>query len=240
MKRNLYILAAGLLVSSCIEPSDVVTGRARVVFKNQPVAAPAPVAATPSAPKALPPAPKPVVEAPVIEKPIAKKIVEAKPEVIKPDSSSLYVIEMPNQPAPESSETTGSKTFFSQTQPAAVETPAAPAEPKKEQSVIKNQPVTATPATEKKAEEEPAPFFSQNQNAPTITTSPAGIAPVPAPTPTTSTQPRTVSPSVAQQQPSTTSPTASQYRTPQSTLPTKRTYPIMPGQNRGLRNRSSF
>ncbi|MBR2145371.1 MAG: hypothetical protein IJ956_07505, partial [Akkermansia sp.] len=62
MKRNLYLIAAGLVLCSCTEPGDVVTGYARIITKNQPVvsvpvAKPSPVSAPVAAPA---PAPTPM------------------------------------------------------------------------------------------------------------------------------------------------------------------------------------
>ena len=44
---------------------------------------------------------------------------------------------------------------------------------------------------------------------------------------------------VSQQQPAVTAPAAPNWNTPQRVNPQKRAYPIMPGQNRGLRNRKA-
>ena len=60
MKRNLYLLSIGLVLCSCSEPTDVVTGHARVITKS----APAPVAAPVAAAVVAEPAPAPEIVTP--------------------------------------------------------------------------------------------------------------------------------------------------------------------------------
>ena len=62
MKRTPYLLALGIILCSCSEPGDVVTGRARVVMKNVPAPelAPLPVFEETPAP-AIAAAPAPVI-----------------------------------------------------------------------------------------------------------------------------------------------------------------------------------
>ena len=106
--------------------------------------------------------------------------------------------------------------------------------------VSQNQPVVSAPASAeiKKPEvtlPEPRivkPAVSQNQP---VVTSPAPIA-TEKPQVTTS-APITVKPKVSQNQPATTAPRGVNYRNSATGQPVKRKYPIMPGQNRGLRNR---
>ena len=150
-------------------------------------------------------------------------------------------------PAPEPIRETPSKPVIAQNQPVTTEPAAAPAAPAPEEKPVEIQskpsPEPPAPAAEEKTA---TPFFSQQQkNAEVIETKPAPTpvqvttpAPVPAPKPLAVIPARKVKPAVSQRQPATTSP-GSYYRTPQTISPARRSYPIMPGQNRGLKNRYS-
>ena len=194
MKRNLYLLTAGLVLCSCTEPGDVVTGYARIVTKSSPVAppvvqpAPAPVQAAPVA--TVRPAPSaPVKEQFVIEAP-----------VIQPEPIA--------QPAPAPVAT--QPTIITKPAPAAVA--AAPAPVVYPPVVSQQQPVVTTPA--------PAPAPAATQKPVAQVTHPVYSAPV------------------SQQQPVLSTPPARvDWNSPRQVAPKKRDYPIMPGQNRGLRNR---
>lgn len=177
MKRNLYLLSLGLVMCSCTEPGDIVTGHARIVLKNQPA----------------------VVEAPApIQEPVAT-------------------------PAPE---------------PVATPAPVAEEQPALEQKAPSSAEPAPAPAVEKKGT---TSLFGQQQKEGSTPVSTAEAAPAPAPKPApAAAQPRVIKPSVSQMQPKTTTPRGVHYSTPQVTQPAKRTYPIMPGQNRGLKNRYSY
>lgn len=294
MKRNLYLLSLGLVLCSCSEQYDVVTGHARVITKSTPV-----IEATP--------APEPVISAPVIET-VAEVTPAPAPEIVAAEPVAAPAIEekpssviSQNQPAltepTPAPEVVAATPLFAQSQPettepaqpviiaaepaatqAATEEVAKPA-PKEEEKpapvISQNQPMTSEPAPAPEVKQEPAPVIAQQQP---VTTSPAPapqeevkkptqvvaqpqpstVTPAPAPAqpqvyvqaaqdkpiiitktqpaPTVTAQPLMVKPSVvkpnpvAQQQP--------RYSTPQA-QPKKRSYPVMPGQNRGLRRRDN-
>lgn len=234
MKRNLYLLSIGLVMCSCTEPGDVVTGHARILLKNQPtvVAVPAPEAVAPPAPAPEPeatPAPAPKTVATPAPEPVEEKPVLAQNQPVTTEPTPA--------PAEES-------TVIAQKQPASAEpAPAPKAEPTVETmpAPVTQEPVEVksvvqpapAPVEEKKTA---TPFFSQQQkDAAAIATKPT---PAPAPAPVA--QPRVVKPTVSQQQPATTTPRGVNYRTPQVTQPVRRSFPIMPGQNRGLKNRYNY
>ena len=290
MKRNLYLLSIGLVLCSCSEPTDVVTGHARIIMKNTPVVAPAPVAevaapvvvTAPELPKAdyVVEKPTPVVSQnqPVTKEPApAPTIIEEKPAPA-PVAQNQPVTTEP-APAPTIIEEKPAPAPVAQNQPVTTEPSPAPAPVEVDKPVIQRKPVTeavaapapvekkpvATPVAQNQpATTEPAPatkpaaaasaatIVSQTQpgSATIITSTPAPIvtpvaaavpAPVAAPAPKpVATQPQVVRPAVSQQQPRTTAPTSSGYRTPQTYQSKKRSFPIMPGQNRGLKNRYSY
>lgn len=107
MKRNLYLIAAGLVLASCTEPGDVVTGYARVITRNQPVMAtpvakpapaPAPVAVTQPAPEqyqvVTEPAPQP------ISQPERAVVSQNQPIVAAPAAAPAPAPEVVVKPAP--------------------------------------------------------------------------------------------------------------------------------------------
>lgn len=268
MKRNLYLLSLGLVLCSCSEQYDVVTGHARIITKSTPV-----IEATP--------VPEPVISAPVIET-VAEVTPAPAPEIVAAEPVAAPAIEekpssviSQNQPAltepTPAPEVVAATPLFAQSQPetsepaqsviiaaepaatqAATEEVAKPA-PKEEVKpapvIAQNQPTTSEPDPAPEVKQETAPVIAQQQQP--VTTSPAPAQPqvyVPAaqdkpiiitktqPAPTVTAQPLMVKPSVvkpnpvAQQQP--------RYSTPQA-RPKKRSYPVMPGQNRGLRRRDN-
>ena len=264
MKRNLYLLSIGLVLCSCSEPTDVVTGHARIIMKNTPVVAPAPVAevaapvvvTAPELPKAdyVVEKPTPVVSQnqPVTTEPApAPTIIEEKPAPAPVAQNQPVTTEPSPAPAPVEVD----KPVI-QRKPV-TETVAAPAPVEKKPvatPVAQNQPATTepAPATKPAAAASAATIVSQTQpgGATIISSTPAPVvtpvaaavpAPVAAPAPKpVATQPQVVRPAVSQQQPRTTAPTSSGYRTPQTYQSKKRSFPIMPGQNRGLKNRYSY
>lgn len=206
MKRNLYLLTLGLVLCSCSEPGDVVTGHARIVLKTDP--APVATVAEVPTPEVVTPAPEVVTPAPVdpapapepvIDEPETSAVAQNQPVTTEPEPAST--------PQPFFSQKQSEATVITSTQPTApvVETPAP--EPKVTVHAPQPKPVVTAPA--------PKPQVIQ--------------APAPKPAP--------AKPVVTQQQPRATVPAGTSYYAPQTVQPKKRTYPIMPGQNRGLRNR---
>lgn len=205
MKRNLYLLAMGVILCSCSDNTDIVTGRATVVLKN-PVTTTAPVVATPEA------APLPIAAAPV-----ATSVAEAQ-KAPEPEVKVAEATEVPAAPKEDDERVQDTGFFLSQNQTETKEIPPAPAP-----AVSAPAPAVQTVA--------PAPVASTPATATVIT-------PTPAPTPkpaisTLNTSPHTTGTSVRQNQPRTLAPYGHNY----SNEPVKRSYPIMPGQNRGLRSR---
>lgn len=176
MKYKILSLSFALVLCSCTEPGDVVTGHARIVsWPPQAVApAPQPVVVTPAPAPQTPPASKPVPEPTVRKAPTAPVAVPG----------AQYVVQH-HEPAPAAA----------QKQPRVL--PPAPA-----------------PAPQ------PAPYTQPQPVAQAV-----------------SIYQSTDSSPVAQNQPATTPPPGVQWHTPQL-RPQKKKYPIMPGQNRGLRNRN--
>lgn len=257
MKKNLYLLSCGILLCSCSEPTDVVTGHARIILSNSaPVVTP--VAASPLS---LAPAPQQKVEEPA---PAATAETVVEPQVeekAQPSKNSLFAQNQPKVEQPASPVETAVVQAPTPEIKTEISVPAAPeikpvaetAAPAAEEAVktteelvvkstpvSQNQPVVSAPASAeiKKPEvtlPEPRivkPAVSQNQP---VVTSPAPIA-TEKPQVTTS-APITVKPKVSQNQPATTAPRGVNYRNSATGQPVKRKYPIMPGQNRGLRNR---
>lgn len=274
MKRNLYLLSLGLVLCSCSEQYDVVTGHARIITKSTPVieAAPAaePVIAAPAIETVAEMTPAPEI---VTEEPAPVPAVEEKPASVV--SQNQPALTEP-APAPEAAATP----LFAQSQPETAE-PAqpviiaaeqAPVETPKEEAkpapvITQNQPATSEPAPAPEVKQDSATASAAPQEEVKKTTpvvaqqQPAAVTPPPAPAqpqvyvpaanqdkpiiitktqpaPTVTAQPLMVKPEgvkpkttpVAQQQP--------RYSTPQ-TQPKKRSYPVMPGQNRGLRRRDN-
>lgn len=233
MKKSFYLLSSGILLCSCSEPTDVVTGHARILLSNS-----APVVTTAATSLTLAPAQQPKVEAPVVQAPPAEAVAETtSQEQEEPAKTTLFTQNQPEvkQPAPPV-EITEIQAPTPEVNPAAEITTSVPENmvQKKEEAeakispVAQNQPTVSTPAP---AEQE-KPAVSQNQP---VITPPALEA---AEKPQVSTPaPVTVKPRVSQNQPATTAPRGVNYRNITTGQPVKRKYPIMPGQNRGLRNR---
>lgn len=217
MKKNLYLLSIGMLVCSCSEPGDVVTGHARVLFKNAPapvVSSPGPGARLTIAPKPVAPAPEVVAPKPVAEKPApapepARVVAQKQPVTTEPTPAPE--LKPAPAPAPEAEKKT--------------EAPSLPA-------LRQNQPAT-TPARIAPSQPE-VPTPAEITPAPVQVSTPAVAEAKPAPAPEVS-KPRVARPRISQKQPRTTSPSRANNYTPQATQPAKRRYPTMPGQNRGLR-----
>lgn len=213
MKRNLYLLAMGVILCSCSDNTDIVTGRATVVLKN-PVTTMTPVVATPEA------APLPIAAAPVASVAEAQKAPE-------PEVKEAVAAEVPAAPKENDARVQDTGFFLSQNQTETKEIPPAPA------------PAVSTPAPAVQTVA-PAPAVQTITPAPVASTPATAtvITPTPAPTPkpaisTLNTSPHTTGTSVRQNQPRTLAPYGLNY----SNEPVKRSYPIMPGQNRGLRSR---
>ena len=282
MKRNLYLLSLGLVLCSCSEQYDVVTGHARIITKSAPVIEEVPAS-------------EPVIAAPAIET-VAEVTPAPAPEIVVAEPASAPAIEetpssvvSQNQPVltePPPAPEVAATPLFAQSQPettepaqpviiAAEPAPAlaaaeevvktalkeeeklAPAPEVKQESapvIAQQQPVTTTPTPAPQEEvKKPTPVVAQPQPV-AVTPGPAPTQPqvyVPAanqdkpviitktqPAPTVTAQPLMVkpaevkprTPSVTQQQP--------RYSTPQA-QPKNRSYPVMPGQNRGLRRRDN-
>ena len=111
MKRNLYLLSMGLVLCSCSERYDVVTGHARIVTKSTPVVE---YATVPEPEPAPAPQPAPVSQ------PDPEPIQVAEPGVD-------YVIEPVNE-SEEKSPAPDSRALVSQNQPALVEPAPIPQE----------------------------------------------------------------------------------------------------------------
>lgn len=185
MKIHHFILPllGAVAMTSCSEPTDVVTGRATVMRRD---IAPTPAAATPTPQPVAMPTPTPAPEPELAPEPApAVTASQQQPELEAP---APVVVE----PAPVASPIV--------TPPAPAPAPATP--------VAQQQPKLTAPA--------PKP----------VVTAPA---PQPKATPVAQQQPRLMAPPAAHPAVKTTQPTC----------PTtgRRIYPVMPGQNRGLRIR---
>lgn len=237
MKRNLYLVAAGLILSSCTEPGDVVTGYARIVMKNQP----APVAVAPVVAPA--PAPEPIVEAPA-PAPEPQPIYTPEPVVAQNQPVTTepepVIINEPvvAEPAVQTEPTPAAVVEAEEKKPQVEEKPAAVVAPVTAAAATpavaaQQQPVTTTPPAAR------ATVVTRPAPAPAPVAAPV-VAPKPQAPRVTPTQqaaaPRVQYNAVTQNQPVTTIPQQVNWRTPQKALP-KKDYPTMPGQNRGLRNR---
>lgn len=267
MKQNLYLASLGLLLCSCSEPGDVVTGHARIITKSSPV-----VAAAPALPQPAPlaeeavPEPQTIIsqnQPEVVEPlpPISSEIKEEKPTIItKPAPAPQPVVAEPT-PAPEPVATAPEPepTVLSQNQPKVSEPP--PVLEEKPVIVQKEELKKAKPAPVSKAESEvtivkaqeeeeittdPTVIVGQKQPVTSTPVKPALVTkPAPTPTPAPAAAPRVIRPNassvVSQQQPAVSAPASSvNWNTPQVKPKALRTYPIMPGQNRGLRRRGAF
>ena len=246
MKRNLYLLSLGVILCSCTESGDVVTGHARIIMPANVSSIYAPatmqkptVVTTPETvisqqqPATTEPSPAPVVEQkqPVTTTP--EPVVEEKPAVVntpEPEAAPAPAVALePEVVAPVT--TPEPKPIIAQNQPITTEplpAPAAETTPIVEQKQpVVTEPVPAAPA--------PKPVVEQKQ--PVVTT-PTVTVPAATPAP----QPTMVAPRsnpVSQQQPAATVPQSVNWNTPQTQPQVKRTFPIMPGQNRGLRARKT-
>lgn len=220
MKRNLYLLAMGVILCSCSDNTDIVTGRATVVLKN-PVTT-APVVATPEA------APLPIAAAPVasVAAPVAASVAEEQ-KAPEPVVKVAETAEVPAAPKSENARVQDTGFFLSQNQ---TETKVIPPAPAPAVSTPAPAVQTVAPAPEVKPAT-PAPVASAPAAATVVTPTPA---PTPKPTISTlNTSPHTTGTSVRQNQPRAIAPYGHNY----TNEPVKRNYPIMPGQNRGLRSR---
>ena len=280
MKKNLYLLSLGILACSCSEPTDVVTGRARVIYTTypaaqainvqpaaEPVQAPAPAASvslardiepattttttTPKKPLAsqnqpvtTAPDPMPIAEAPIVKPepaplpetttPAPRKSLATQqqpatttpahaPVAEKPEIALSQEFEKQTVPGAQYVITTPKKQVTPQPEAPAPVTPPVAAAPKKAVAT-QVQPVTTAPVTPPAKEEPKKPVVTQPQ---AVSIAPAVLPVATSTAPATVVRPRAA---VSQQQPRTTAP----YQTGQKE---KRRYPVMPGQNRGLRSR---
>ena len=238
MKRNLYLLSIGLLLCSCSESYDTITGHARVITRNTPVTSSvitpeeAPVAAASVAPQ---PAEAPVststepqyqstgAEAAAASVTAASAptplFSQNQPKPAEPDQPTIVKADTPAAPEVKKEERAPIPEYL-----LATPAPVAQVEEKKPEPIVtQKQPVTTVPPIETQAQ---ITASTGNQDKPTIITKSQ-------PAPVVSATPLMVKPKstpVAQQQPS--------YSEPR-TQSTKRTYPVMPGQNRGLRRRNN-
>ncbi len=215
MKLSPCLLSLGLILCSCVEPGDVVTGHARVLMKNVPsveIPAPAPEIVVPEES----PAPQPIVTQ---KQPVVSEPAPAPAPVVAEEEKPVVIATAPAPVAEKPAEEPAPQSIVAQKQPVVAAPAPAPA-PKP--VVEQKQPVVTAPAV-----------TVPTATATVITRSSATPAPA-------VTQHRVVTPRVnpaAQQQPVTTTPSRINWNTPQSKPQSKRSYPIMPGQNRGLRNR---
>lgn len=251
MKRNLYLLSLGLLACSCSEPMDVVTGRAQIIMKNAPapvisrdIAKPAPLAAVKPQPVLVEAAPiqAPERNAATPVSPSRRSLAaQNQPVAAAPAPAPKPVIEEPVKPlvlqqpvevkaAPQPKV----KPVVVETKPVVTQSPGTdflvvkPAPTPKKAVVSQQQPVTTLPAPKPAIE---APAKPVIEKKPVVVATPAPVKPVIEPAPVVTPPSVPAKPVVAQQQPRTTAPATA----PQTTQPAKRRYPVMPGQNRGLR-----
>ncbi len=202
-------LAASLTLVSC-ETRDQIAGHARVSRINTPTPAPV-IVEQPVAPVAAPvPAPLPAVEEPA---PAPQPLVAQK-------QPTPPVTDVPAPtPAPEP------KPIVSQQQPAVAAAPAAP----------------AAAATVYTAPKPAAHIASQQQPTYTRPQPRSHVASQQQPQAYTRPQPSTHA--ASQQQPTYSNsrlPIANpRWSTPQNRKPARRDYPLMPGQNRGLKSRNA-
>ncbi len=231
-------MASALALVSCEfgEPYDVIAGSARISRLHEP----APVIAKPVAPIATPapapveePAPAPAPEPEPEPQPVA---AQQQPAAATAPVVVSEPIPEPLPPAEETPAPAEPQPVVAQNQPVVAEAAPQRSEPEPEpKSVVSQQQPKVTPPAPKP---EPKPVVSQQQ--PVVNRPVAAPAPKPAvyvpPTP------RTVSHAASQQQPThynnSRLPIANpNWATPQNHRKATRDYPLMPGQNRGLKAR---
>ncbi len=237
MKRSLFLLSGGLLLCSCTSEYDVVTGHARILTGDY--AGPLPLTRAQLEPVAQPVAAQPVVTPPVAA-PTRPAVVSqrqprqasalplapatpAKPETKQPEIKPVPETVTPAAPD-KKVETTGS---VSQKQPAIASSAAAVKQAPKPEPAVKPAPVKKTPTS--------GVSKSVSQKQPAITAPPA---PAPAQV-IEKREPGQLYVVVKPQQPAAPATPVSQQQ-PRVTAPARKDVPVMPGQNRGLRNRRAY
>ena len=262
MKRNLYLLSIGVILCSCTESYDQVTGHARIITRNAPVIAPVTVPEeTPIATEAVEPVQvvsEQPVSVPELKETSTSVVAQNQPALTDPapvaEAAPLFAQNQPESAEPEQ------QTVIIKEEPAApaaeVKEEVQPAATTQEQPVsvvAQNQPITTEPAPAPAEEKKPEPVIAQPQPA-TTTPPPAPAQPqisVPAanqdkpvivtktqPAPVVTGTPLMVSPTVVKPKSTPVAQQQPRYSSPQA-QPKKRSYPVMPGQNRGLRRRDN-